>query len=211
MNRYILLVLLWVSWCALHSVLITPTVTDRLRGRFPSGFRFYRMFYNVTAVVTLVPVLVFGFSLRGPVLFDWEGGWRTVQFLLLVSALWFFAAGARRYDFLQFLGLRQVRGDETCGVLTEDCSLDTGGVLSVVRHPWYTGGMLIVWARPLDLAGILTNTVITGYFIVGACLEERKLKQQFGRAYTEYQQSVSMFFPIRWTLDRLLAGRGRPK
>ncbi|SPD72517.1 hypothetical protein PITCH_A1390015 [uncultured Desulfobacterium sp.] len=82
-------------------------------------------------------------------------------------------------------------------VLTNDCSLDTRGVLSIIRHPWYTGGMLIVWARPLDLSAILTNLVVTGYFVVGAILEERKLKAQFGEQYVAYQQCVPMFFPIR--------------
>jgi protein-S-isoprenylcysteine O-methyltransferase Ste14 len=119
-----------------------------------------------------------------------------------LSAFWFFAAGARRYDFFQFLGIRQVREEKACSVLTDDCSLDTAGVLSMVRHPWYTGGMLIVWARPLDAGAVCTNLVVTGYFLVGAWLEERKLKVQFGEPYTDYQRRVSMFFPVKWLLNR---------
>ena len=87
-------------------------------------------------------------------------------------------------------------------MLTDDCSLvtrATSGVLAVVRHPWYSGGILIVWARSLDAAAVLTNLVVCGYVVVGAILEERKLKAQFGRQYADYQQRVSMFFPIKWT------------
>jgi protein-S-isoprenylcysteine O-methyltransferase Ste14 len=91
-------------------------------------------------------------------------------------------------------------------VLTDDCSLDTSGVLSLVRHPWYTGGILIIWARPLDTGAILTNLVLTAYFLVGTRLEERKLTAQFGQEYTDYQQRVSMFLPIKW-----MAGRIRKK
>lgn len=72
------------------------------------------------------------------------------------------------------------------------------GILSAVRHPWYTGGMLIVWARPLDTAAVMTNLVVCGYFVAGAYLEERKLKVQFGEAYRDYQRQVSMFFPFKW-------------
>lgn len=88
-------------------------------------------------------------------------------------------------------------------MLTDDCSLDTGGVLSVVRHPWYSGGILIVWARTLDPAAIVTNAVLCGYFVVGAMLEERKLKAQFGRQYAVYQRRVSMLFPVKWAKRRL--------
>lgn len=67
----------------------------------------------------------------------------------------------------------------------------------MVRHPWYAGGILIVWGRNLDMAAILTNLVITGYFIIGAYLEERKLLVEFGEEYIDYQRQVSMLFPFK--------------
>jgi protein-S-isoprenylcysteine O-methyltransferase Ste14 len=202
--RYLWLVILWMIWCALHSALISLAVTEWLQKRFPSRFRFYRILYNLFAVVSLLPVLVYGFSLRAAPVVAWQGPGRIVPILLGAAALLFFAAGSRRYDFFQFLGLRQIKNESTCAVLTEDCSLDTGGVLSIVRHPWYSGGMLVIWARPLDLAAILTNLVICGYFVVGAILEERKLKRLFGYQYAEYQRRVSMFFPIKWLQRQFL-------
>lgn len=202
--RFGLLVILWIAWCALHSVLVSPLVTEPLRKRFPKGFRYYRLFYNFLAVVALAPVLLYSFSLRGEPLVAWEGPWRIVPILLGVAALFFFVAGGRRYDFSQLIGLRQIREENTCSVLTDDCSLDTRGILSVVRHPWYSGGMLVVWVRPLDVAAVLTNVVICGYLVVGAVLEERKLGRQFGPEYAAYQQRVSMFFPLKWLKGRFL-------
>jgi len=199
----ILLVTLWIAWCVLHSALTSLTVTESLRKRFPDGFRFYRIFFNFIAAATLLPVLLYSFSQRGDPVVTWDGPWRIIPILLGTAALFLFVAGARRYDFFQFLGLRQIRDNKSCSVLTDDCSLDTGGVLSVVRHPWYSGGMLIVWARPLDLAAILTNLVICGYFWVGAILEERKLKVLFGQQYADYQNRVSMLFPTKWLMSIL--------
>jgi protein-S-isoprenylcysteine O-methyltransferase Ste14 len=206
--QYLLLVIFWITWCVLHSALISLTVTERLRSRFPRGFRYYRILYNLSAAITLIPVVIYAFSLRTEPIVAWTGAWRIVPILLVILALFFFTAGARRYDLRQFLGLRQIKDDKACSVLTDDCSLDTGGVLSLVRHPWYSGGILIVWARPLDPAAILTNLVICGYFVVGAILEERKLEAQFGRQYTEYRHRVSMLFPARWA-ERLLLHKHR--
>ena len=203
--RYILLVILWVVWCALHSIMINLSITEWLRKKFPHGFRFYRIFFNLVSVVTLLPVIFYSLALRGEVIFGWEGLWRAVPIFLGAVALFLFIAGAQRYDLRQFLGLRQIDDEKACSLLTDDCSLDTGGILSVIRHPWYTAGILIVWARPLDLAAILTNLVVSGYLVVGAILEERKLKQQFGAQYTDYQRRVSMLFPIKWAKNR-----GRP-
>lgn len=208
MVRYLILVILWIAWCALHSALIAPSVTEALGRKLPKAFRAYRIFYNLVAAATLAPVLLYTFSLAGAPFFAWQGPWRIGQGLLIAAAAFLFAAGARRYDLFQFLGLRQLKGKNDCSVLTDDCSLDTSGVLSVVRHPWYTGGILIVWARPLDAAALLTNLVVTGYFVVGAFLEERKLEAQFGKQYAAYRKEVSMFFPTLWGRRRFTRMRG---
>lgn len=203
MNRYMVLVLVWGAWCFLHSFMITPVVTGFVRKRFEKAYPYYRIFYNSIAVLTLIPVLAYSFSIQGQPLFRWQGGFRIVQGLLVVAALLFFIGGARRYDLAQFLGIRQVRADNACGALTDDCRVDSGGILGMVRHPWYTGGILIVWARNLDLAALLTSLVITTYFIIGTLLEESKLREEFGEEYIEYQQQVSMFLPFKWVIQKL--------
>ncbi|HGY12263.1 MAG TPA: DUF2726 domain-containing protein [Desulfobacterales bacterium] len=64
-------------------------------------------------------------------------------------------------------------------------------------------GILIVWARNSDMAVILTSLVITGYFLIGAFLEERKMLAEFGEEYTGYQRRVSMLFPFKWVIKKL--------
>ena len=59
---------------------------------------------------------------------------------------------------------------------------------------------MIIWAGELDLSVVVTNVILTGYFIVGAFLEERKLLVEFPETYKEYQKKVSMFFPYRWLI-----------
>jgi len=183
--------------------MITSAVTGFVQKRFEKAYRYYRIFYNLIALVTLTPVLVYSFSIKGLTIFRWEGPFRIVQGLLLFSALLLFIGGARRYDLNQFLGIRRVRENNACSVLTDDCRLDTGGILGMVRHPWYAGGILIVWARNLDMAAILTSLVIAGYFLIGAFLEERKLLVEFGEEYIDYQRRVSMLFPFKWVMQKV--------
>ena len=207
MIRYILLILLWGGWCFLHSFMITPAVINLVRKRFKKANRYYRIFYNLAALVTLIPVMSYYFSMKGPPIFQWGGLLRIIQVLLAVSALILFIGGARRYDLAQFLGFRQFRGDNSCLTIKDDCSVDRGGILGIVRHPWYFGGILIVWARDLGMADILTNLVISMYFVVGAFLEERKLLMEFGDEYRDYQQRVSMLFPYKWIFEKVALSR----
>jgi protein-S-isoprenylcysteine O-methyltransferase Ste14 len=201
--KYVILVLIWILWCTVHSLLISAPVTERLKRRLGNGFRFYRIVYNAFSAITLIPVVLYSFLLRTEALFTWEGPFRTLQILLLFVSTFLFVSGARHYDPWQFLGIRQVRQSTSCAVLTENCELDTEGILGVIRHPWYLGGMMIVWARDLDLSAILTNAIITGYFVVGAFMEEHKLDTSFGDTYKEYRRKVSMFFPYKWLKGKL--------
>jgi len=79
--------------------------------------------------------------------------------------------------------------------------------MSLTRHPWYLGAMALIWAGRLDAPGLLVNLVLTTYLIVGTLLEERKLVAQFGGAYREYQERVSMLLPIKWSLSFMPFGR----
>jgi protein-S-isoprenylcysteine O-methyltransferase Ste14 len=196
--KYAFLALIWIMWCFLHSALISRRVTGYVKQRLGDRFRYYRLAYNGFSLVTLIPVVLYGYSVQGEPLFSWEGHWKVLQVFLLAVSVFLFVAGGRYYDGLSFLGLRQLRSRSSCAGLTETCGLNTKGILGVVRHPWYAGGMMIIWARELDLSAIITNLILTGYFIVGTVLEERKLSVEFPEAYKEYQQKVSMFLPYQW-------------
>jgi protein-S-isoprenylcysteine O-methyltransferase Ste14 len=66
----------------------------------------------------------------------------------------------------------------------------------------------ILWARDLDMAGIVVSSVLTVYILVGMHLEERKLVHESGDAYHRYQRRVSMFVPTKW-LCLVLEGKER--
>jgi protein-S-isoprenylcysteine O-methyltransferase Ste14 len=203
--EYLYAVLLWILWCTLHSALIAITVTDYMKKRFGEQFRFYRLFYNMVSLVTLIPLMYYSISIRQSPVFRWEGHLMIVKYLLLVTSISLFVAGGRHYSMSQFLGIRQIKTGRVNRALSEYNTFDTSGILSVIRHPWYTAVIIVVWASDISLSTFLINVVIIAYFIIGTILEERKLFLEFGARYREYQKNVSMFIPYKW-LKAKIAG-----
>ena len=189
---------LWILWCALHSVLITVTVTSYMKRKLGDGYRFYRLFFNAVALITLLPLAYYSIGMKGPPIFRWQGPSAIAKYLLLLTSLCLFIAGAKHYDLSQFLGIRQIRTGETNPTLSERDTFGTTGILSAIRHPWYVAGIMIVWARDISVSTLLNNIVISAYFVTGTILEERKLVREFGDNYREYQKRVSMFLPYKW-------------
>lgn len=183
--------------------MISLAATEYLKRRFESRFRFYRLIFNLVAIATVIPVILYGQSIRGHVVFRWEGFMIVFQVLLLIVAVLLFFAGARHYEMLQFLGLRQIRTGTSQSVLTETGKLDTTGILGITRHPWYLGTIILIWTRGLDVSTLITNVILTIYLIVGTFLEERKLLIEYGEEYRKYQQKVSILIPLKYVRSRI--------
>ena len=123
--------------------------------------------------------------------------WLVPQYLLQACGILLLIAGGRHYRLGQFVGISQLRGASSGGSATGG-GIDSSGVLGLVRHPWYTAVVLLLWARDLDMAALVGNGVLTVYIVVGTLLEERKFVHEFGDAYCGYQGRVSMFLPLKW-------------
>jgi protein-S-isoprenylcysteine O-methyltransferase Ste14 len=200
---YIVLTLLVAGWCVLHSALISITVTEFLERRLGVHYRYYRVYFNLFAILSLAVVILYQWSIRSAPVFDWEGYLRIIQVVLVLLGLLLFVLGARKYDARRFLGLTQIKEGVSTKAMTQTGELDTSGILNVIRHPWYLSLLLIIWARPLDLSVIVLNAVFSAYLVIGALLEEKKLVREFGGVYRDYQQRVSMLLPVKWLKARL--------
>jgi protein-S-isoprenylcysteine O-methyltransferase Ste14 len=76
--------------------------------------------------------------------------------------------------------------------------LVTNGIYSFIRHPQYTGFMLITLGMLLDWATIplliMWPLLIVLYYRL-ARREEADMEREFGPAYVAYKQHTGMFFP----------------
>lgn len=201
--KYLWLAIFLITWCVVHSAMISVRFTDYLKSKLGRRFRFYRLFFNAIAVASLIPVGFYMYAIQSQPILHWEGYLRICQIIMLAIAALLFLAGARHYSMLQLLGIRQLKEGILYSGLSEHAELDTTGVLGVIRHPWYTAVIVLIWARNLDFSAIVVNVVFTAYLVVGSFLEEQKLLLQFGEKYREYQRNVSMFVPYKWLRQKI--------
>jgi protein-S-isoprenylcysteine O-methyltransferase Ste14 len=200
----LLLALFWALWCTLHSLLASTWVTIRVRKLWGRRFAWFRLFYNLFALFSLVPILVWSTSLPyGPVL-TWPGPWKWVRALCLVLAAGLLLAGARVYPLGEFLGVRQLRGLFGGGTTQagEEERLVKTGILGVIRHPWYLAVLILLWSRNLSPQDLVTSGILSLYVQIGARIEEERLLKEFGEEFRQYRREVSMILPWKWVRAR---------
>ena len=199
-QNYILLALLWIAYCVVHSALISIPVTKFFQRSLEDRYHFYRLFFNFFSLITILPLLMYSHAARWKTepLFTWEGYMRVIQYCLMALGAVLAITGARHYSILQFLGIQQILKERSGAAMTESGEFDSSGVLGIVRHPWYLAVFIFLWARDLNLADFIINMVVSAYLLVGTLLEERKLVLEFGEKYKAYQCQVSMFIPLKW-------------
>ena len=203
--KYLILIILWSLWCLIHSGMISITINDFFKSKLRNNYKYYRLFYNLVSLSTLIPVVLYERSLKEQVLFQWQGYFLIIQVLLLIVVLLLFIAGGRKYDMLQLLGIRQIKSGKSHATLSESGDVSTSGILGITRHPWYLAVIILIWVGYLEMyiSTLIVNIILTTYLIVGTLLEERKLVIELGNKYRNYQNRVSMIFPTKWILSKL--------
>lgn len=181
------LILAWGLYGAVHSLLASESVKVAAMRRWPAWAPYYRVTYNVFALLSLWPVV--GLTLRypGEPLWHWPA-W--VAWPALIFAVAGFVVSLRSYDGLEFLGVRALRGEGNAGD-----RLVFSPLHRYVRHPWYALGLLVLWTRDLNAAWLIAALVITLYVAIGLRLEERKLVRWHGERYRAYQRRVPALIP----------------
>jgi protein-S-isoprenylcysteine O-methyltransferase Ste14 len=194
--RLSLLVLAWLVYFGLHSLLASLPLKRWVARNHPDWTPGYRLFFNISATLLLVPPLAITYLERGPWLWEWTGiGWWIANGLAAAAAfgiLW----SLRWYDGSEFLGLRQWRSGVRAAEDQESFHLSP--LHRYVRHPWYSLGLVLVWTRDMDPAFLTTAAMITLYFILGSRLEESKLLVYHGERYRSYRRQVPGLIPLPW-------------
>ena len=102
-----------------------------------------------------------------------------------------------------FLGINQIHKDVNHGLINNSGMIDKSGIMGMVRHPFYSGSFLLIWAGNLDTTRLIINIILSIYLVVGTILEEQKLIAEFGDVYRNYQKEVSMLFPWKYIMRKI--------
>ncbi len=176
-----------------HSLLAALRVKEGVRRRFgPTADRYYRLAYNLFAVISLAPVLALIRLLPDRALYRVPWPWAAVFVLSQLGGLLLILVAVGQTDPWAFLGLRQLQGATGSG----QTGLVVKGPYRWVRHPLYTGTLLAIWLFPVMTANLLAfNLGLTAYILIGARFEERKLVAAFGESYDRYRKQTPMLIP----------------
>ena len=185
------LILSIALWGFVHSFIASFGFKDFLCRMLGDGFmKFYRLLYNIFAVVSIAPVLYLAAVLPDHDFYNIPAPWNVLMLagqgisalLLLVAVL--------QTDVLSFAGVRQLFEEERTGRLV------TAGLYRVVRHPLYTFSLLVLWLSPkVSLNSFILYLSLTAYILIGIFFEERKLLREFGDDYARYKTVTPMLIP----------------
>ncbi|KAA3642269.1 MAG: isoprenylcysteine carboxylmethyltransferase family protein [Chloroflexi bacterium] len=185
-------------YSVVHSLLAALKTKDLAAALFGENAtdRYYRLFFNIFGVISLLPVFAMVALLPDQALYNIGTPWNLLMLAIQGLGGLFAVAAVLHTGPFAFLGLSQ----PIVGKENREAKLNTGGIYAWVRHPIYTGGMVFLWFSPVMTFNIFAfNLGITLYFIIGAWFEERKLLHFFGQEYEDYMQKTPMIIPwVGW-------------
>ncbi len=190
------LILSVILWGLIHSVMASLTFRAKLRSWLGAGtMRFYRLFFNIFSVITLIPILWLAKILPDSVLYSVSKPWLYLMLLGQALAAIGEIIGFFQTDIWAFAGLRQIIAPHAEG----ESRLVVKGLYKYMRHPLYTFGLLFIWLTPVMSVNMLVLYIsLTVYIIIGAHFEERKLLREFGEDYAVYKENKPMLIPKLW-------------
>ncbi len=195
--KYILIASLWAGYCALHSYLISISFTNLISGFLKKYYAYYRVFYVLISLVLLIPLINYTSQPDDKVIITYGPVLNIIRYTLIsVSLSVFFWAFLFSYDFLSFIGIRQVLNLIKTGKRDQLKDIKRNGLLGIVRHPMYFALIIYLWCQTFRMADIAVNVILTIYIFIGTILEERKLVLEFGDTYIKYQREVPMIIPF---------------
>jgi protein-S-isoprenylcysteine O-methyltransferase Ste14 len=163
---------------------------EKLMGK---GYRFYRLIYSVISFPLIIPAYLVWttYSKSSPLVYAIPDYLYPLVILVRLSALGLFGYAALQKDVLEFIGIKREKKK----------SLITRGPYEIVRHPLYLAGILVLITKmKMTQIDILAVLLISGYCVIGAFIEEKRLISVYGEDYRKYKQQVSMFIPLKWFL-----------
>lgn len=169
-----------------HSLMAAAWVKHAVIPRLFSAQQ-YRLAYSIVSLLFAALWLMFIHALPDRPLYHIDG---LLLYLLVglqlvggIAAL----AAFRPIDAMAFVGLRRQKNNIDPFIVS--------GIYRHVRHPMYSGVMLMLLASPdQSINGLNMALAASLYFLIGSVFEERRMIDQHPE-YAAYRQRVPAFIP----------------
>jgi protein-S-isoprenylcysteine O-methyltransferase Ste14 len=189
---HLILALLWMLYCFLHSLLASlgfKKMVQRVSGK---GYQYYRLYYTLFAFLSLAALIYFGVSIPTIQIFRPPVFILAIGYLFTIAGLGLMMICIKKY-FIGLSGLLSLVKERRSQTLI------ITGVHQYVRHPLYLGTFAFIWGLFLVLPYLsfgISNLIITVYTLIGIRLEESKLITEFGESYRLYKEKVPKLIPF---------------
>jgi protein-S-isoprenylcysteine O-methyltransferase Ste14 len=175
-----------------HSGMIRRPVRERLAKVVPPSYQ--RALYSIVSGISLAAVVLLWQPSTSHLLVLGDP-LRWLAYAAMAVAVALFMWGAVSLAGLDMLGLAAIRAHMR-GTVEPSPTFVVRGPYRWVRHPWYLGAILLLWSgTDLSADRLLLNVLWTAWICLGAHLEERDLRKEFGTAYEAYCRQVPMLIP----------------
>ncbi|MEL6562076.1 MAG: isoprenylcysteine carboxylmethyltransferase family protein [Bacteroidota bacterium] len=187
--EYIYLSASWIIYYAFHSILATDSIKKKVSDLLPNE-NIWRICYSIISTLGLLVLLFQMAVIAESTLWKQHALFKLASMISMTYGLIIIKLSFKNQSVLSFLTTEDRFDDNS--------ELKTNGVYSKVRHPLYSGTILIFVGLFIfipKISTIIALAITIAYLIVGIPIEERKLIAKFGDRYLEYKKKVPAVFP----------------
>jgi protein-S-isoprenylcysteine O-methyltransferase Ste14 len=184
-----LTIIFWVFYFFIHSFLADKTAKERIQSTLHLSAQIYRLLYSLISVLSLLPIFYFLSATKSDFLLAQT---QILKFISLALSTWgviIIKMAFKNYRLREFLGFSNTEGQ---------LELMQSGVLKYVRHPIYSGTILLFigfWLFIPNVLNLVTVICTFLYLPIGIRLEEEKLIVEYGDLYRRYKDKVPALIP----------------
>jgi protein-S-isoprenylcysteine O-methyltransferase Ste14 len=179
----------------IHSILAAHRTKDWVKAWWGERHynRYYRLFFSMQAVVLFIPVLLLVGLLPDETIYRIPAPWVYLTIGLQIMAVFGILHSIMLTGMLRFTGIQQAIEPARA---QKPMKLVIRSLYRWIRHPIYTCMFVFIWLVPVMTWNVLALSIgISVYNILGALLEERKLKSEFGQSYEDYSLQTPFLIP----------------
>jgi methanethiol S-methyltransferase len=190
--EYWILCLLWVLFYSSHSFFAALNIKRKIQAFMGKWYIWYRLLYSVFSAILFLTIFIYSGTIEPNWIFAQSDGTSYMGFMLATFGTIISVKSMKNQRLIHFLGLKPYND------LQNHDKLITSGIFQYLRHPLYSGLILIFIGYFLyvpALTSMVHLMALLVYLPIGIYFEENKLIALFGDGYRSYRSNVPALIP----------------